>query len=142
MTNYIILDDVDGYKARAEENIISFEIFNNILERKKKKDQVRALSNYSLIHIGWYKAFSCHLRVKCTDDETELEKQREFFPCPFRQPSLSFLPQLQCKGGGRHVSYSPACRKLLFKSKSISSGRRRTKLICKLSAYSIYSLET
>lgn len=37
LTNYIILDDVDGYKARAEENIISFEIFNNILERKKKR---------------------------------------------------------------------------------------------------------
>lgn len=37
LTNYIILDDVDGYKARAEENIISFEIFNNILEREKKK---------------------------------------------------------------------------------------------------------
>lgn len=60
---------------------MSFEIFNNLLATKKTQ-QVRALSNYGLIPGGWFKAFSCHLRINCTEDETEYWKSRTFFPLP------------------------------------------------------------
>lgn len=141
--NYIILlpEMATNYELKKTLFLLKYLITSWQKKKKREREQVRTLSNYGLIYWGWCRTFSCHLRINCTDDETEIGKAEKVALCPNSCTPLNCL--LTTTEGWGHDKFLPlpAHRELPGKSKSISSGRSPSELNCKLSAYSTYSLE-